>query len=165
MHGEQVSVGTFLALRFCEELRKQTVDFNAAREKAKQYDPAAWEQEIRRAYGNAADAAIALENKSGKNAVEGRLKRIDAIEANWSKILEMLNGMYPSGKYRNMMKDLGCPVEPKDIGITPELQRDTFLYSKDTRAVYTVCQMAWDLGIIEGLADKIIADLVAEGAF
>lgn len=165
MHGEQVSVGTYLALRLCEALREEKIDFDKARRDAEKYDQTAWEKEIRRAYGNAADAAIALEHKSGKNSTEGRLRRIDTIEKNWTEIKTMLDGMYDAQSFRDMMKDLGCPVEPKDIGITPELQKDTYLYSKDTRAVYTVAQLAWDLGVIDSLSDKIIKELINEGSF
>lgn len=155
MHGEQVSVGTYLALRICEELRSIEPDFALARKKAEEYDPALWENEIRRAYGNAAEAIIALEKKSGKNTAEGRLRRIDSTEKNWNKIKEMLEGMYPSDKFRYMMQKLGCPVLTEDISLNGDIIRDTILYSKDTRAVYTVCQMVWDLGLSEEIADRL----------
>ena len=59
-----------------------------------------------------------------------------------------------------MLKDLGCPCDPKDIGITPEVLKDTFLYCKETRARYTVYQLAWDLGVMEDLADRVIEGLL-----
>ena len=163
MHGEQVSVGTYLCLKLCEKLLGEfeggRFDFALAREKAAAYDFSAWEKEIRRAYGKAADAVIEFEKKSGKNDIEGRLKRIDAAERNLSKICEMLSGMYPSSEYHDMMKGLGCPVDPSDIGLDKDVLWDTFLYAKDTRAVYTVLQLAWDLGLSGKLADEIIAEL------
>ena len=55
MHGEQVAVGTVLALTAAAKLASITPDFDAAREAAARYDHAAWENEIRRAYGDAAD--------------------------------------------------------------------------------------------------------------
>ena len=44
MHGEQVAVGTVLVLMLIEELLKEDVDFDAARESARAYDAAAWER-------------------------------------------------------------------------------------------------------------------------
>lgn len=81
MHGEQVAVGTVLVLMLIEELLKENIDFDAARESARAYNSAAWELEIRAHYGAAADEVIALEQKAGKNNIEGRLARIDSHAA------------------------------------------------------------------------------------
>lgn len=163
MHGEQVAVGTVLALRLVEKLRGMEIDFDAARDTARAYSEEAWRGEIRRAYGNAADAIIELEEKSGKNTTAGRLKRIDRIEAEQDKIRSMLGGVYSSEKLRGVLKKVGVPCDPADIGISADMLRDTYLYCKETRARYTVYQMAWDLGVLEPLADSIISELKAEG--
>lgn len=159
MHGEQVAVGTVLALMLIEALRDTRVDFARARAEARAYDPQIWQENIRRAYGNAADAIIDLEKSSCKNAAEGRLKRIDIMEAHWSEITSMLEGLYPAGQLREMLKDLGCPSCPKDIGITRDILKDTFLYCKETRARYTIYQMAWDLALLDSLSDIVIEKL------
>lgn len=163
MHGEQVAVGTVLALMLIEELRNAEPDFARARKAAEAYDAEVWKSEINRAYGNAADAIIELEESSGKNSAAGRLKRIDAIEAKWSEIKEMLDGMYPSENMRNMLTDIGCPCNPKDIGITADILRDTFMYCKETRARYTVYQLAWDLDLMKELSENVIEKLTAKG--
>lgn len=159
MHGEQAAVGTVLALRMVEELRSREIDFDRARKQAVLYDAEEWKTEVRRVYGNAADAIIRLEEASGKNTVDGRLKRIDIIEAKWKEVLELLNGVASSEWLRSLLSEIGSPCDPKDIGITPELLRDTYLYCKETRARYTVYQLAWDLGVLEELTDSVIAGL------
>ncbi len=159
MHGEQVAVGTVLALMMVEELRQKKVDFNLARDRAAQYDSQIWEAEICRAYGNAADTIIEQEKVAGKNDMAGRLKRIDIMEEKWADILDLLSGADPSQTLRTLLKDIGCPCDPKDIGISAELLKDTFLYCKETRARYTVYQMAWDLGLLDELSDIIINKL------
>lgn len=164
MHGEQVAVGTVLALMVEKMLGEMSIDFEAARKKARLYDPEAWKAEIRRAYGNAAGAIIQLEETAGKNGCAGRLERLDRIQAHWPEIKGLLDKAYPWEKLREMLKDLGCPCDPKDIGITPEVLKDTFLYCKETRARYTVYQLAWDLGVMEELADRIIKKLQTMGA-
>ena len=155
MHGEQVAVGTVLALTAAAKLASITPDFDAAREAAARYDHAAWENEIRRAYGDAADAIIALEAQSGKNETTGRLKRIDIMQRHWEEVRAMLAGVYPAEKLRALLKDIGCPCTPRDIGVTKDVLRDALLYCKETRARYTVYQLAWDLGLLERLADDL----------
>ena len=155
MHGEQVAVGTVLALTAAAKLASITPDFDAAREAAARYDAAAWENEIRRAYGDAADAIIALEAQAGKNETTGRLKRIDIMQRHWEEVRAMLAGVYPAEKLRALLKDIGCPCTPRDIGVTKDVLRDALLYCKETRARYTVYQLAWDLGLLERLADDL----------
>ena len=159
MHGEQVAVGTVLSLMVSEKLREKKIDFDAARSKAVAYDKAAWEQEVHRVYGSAAEAIIRLEEKAGKNEVEGKLCRIDTIEKRWDEIKALLDGAYSSTALRKMLKELGCPSDPIDIGIDAAFLRDSFLYCKETRNVYTVYQLAWDLGLMEELADEVIEEL------
>ena len=164
MHGEQVAVGTVMALSAAEKLSELTPDFIKARAAAKAWKFEIWEAEIRRTYGNAADAIIDLEKKSDKNGTEGRLRRIDFIEAHWEEIRSMLAGLYPAEKLRQLLKELGCPCDPKDIGITESVLRDTFAVCKETRARYTVYQLAWDLDLINEISDSIIRKLKEQDA-
>ena len=163
MHGEQVAVGTVLTLRFAELLRNEILDFEKARIKAKAFNYKDWEKEILRAYGNAADAIIDLEAKSGKNETTNVLNRIDVIESRWSEIKSLLDGLYPSEKLRSLLSELGCPCDPKEIGITADILKNTFLYAKDTRAVYEIYQLAFDLGVLDKLSNSMIEDLISEG--
>lgn len=163
MHGEQVAVGTVLTLLLAELLSDEDIDFDAARAAAAAYDAEQWQCEIRRAYGAAADAIIELEAQSGKNGTAARLHRIDTMEAHWGEIRAMLKGVYSSAKLRELLKYLGCPADPADIGVSPELLKDALLYCKETRARYTIFQLAWDLGVLERLSGRIVAQLQAEG--
>ena len=164
MHGEQVAVGTVLALMREKKLSELNVDFDHARRVAARYDQAEWEREIQRVYGSASGAIIALEKTAKKNSVPEKLERIDRIEKNWAEIRKCLADCYSWEKLRSMLKDLGCPADPADIGITAEILMDTFLYCKETRDRYTVYQLACDLGVMEQLAREITEDLKAAGA-
>ena len=164
MHGEQVAVGTVMALSAAEKLSELTPDFEKARAAAKAFSFEAWEAEIRRTYGNAADAIIELEKKADKNGTEGRLRRIGFIEEHWEEIRSMLAGLYPAEKLRQLLKELGCPCDPKDIGITEDVLRDTFAVCKETRARYTVYQLAWDLDLMDEVSDSIIRKLKEQNA-
>lgn len=159
MHGEQVAVGTVLSLMFTEELRERTIDFAAARARAAAFDKEAWKAEIERVYSSAAGAIIAVEEKAGKNEVEGRLKRLDAIESRWGEIKALLDSAYSSESLRDTLKTLGSPADPKDIGVEADFLRDSIIYCKETRDRYTVYSLAWDLGVMEEVADAVIEKL------
>ena len=164
MHGEQVAVGTVMALSVVEELSRLQPDFEKAREAAKQFDYDAWEANIRRTYGNAADAIVDLEKSSGKNDPVRWLQRLEVIEEKWPGIQGMLKKVYPAQELRRLLKDLGCPCDPKDIGITESVLKDTFMVCKETRNRYTCYQLAWDLDVISEISDKIIAELKQKNA-
>lgn len=163
MHGEQVAVGTVLALMLGKALAEKEIDFDEAERKAAAYDEQAWRGEIRRAYGTAADAVIELEERAQKNAAAGRLKRIDTIRAHWEEIRGLLSALRSPDWLRGVLTEVGCPCCPKDIGVDEALLRDSFLYCKETRDRYTLYSLAWDLGVMEELSGKVIAELKEKG--
>lgn len=157
-HGTQVSVGTVLVLRLVEALKGSKIDFDAAREAAKFYDPQRWKEEIRAAYGPAAEGVIAMEREADKNGTAGRLRRIDVMQAHWEEILEILNKLPASAQIIRLLKSLDAPYLPEQIGIDPVLLKNTFLYCKEVRNRYTILQMAWDLNLLDSLSDQVIAN-------
>ena len=158
MHGEQVAVGTVLVLMLAEELLSLgTPDFEAARAAARAFDEAAWEREIRRAYGTAAGEVIALERSAQKNALPGRLRRIDSMQAQWDAIRAQISTLPAAEKLIALLREIGCPCTPQEIGVDASVLRDTFLYAKETRARYTLFQLVADLGLAGTLADRVIA--------
>lgn len=161
MHGEQVAVGTVLMLMLAKELSEFDVDFNAARAKAKLYDEKMWQENVRCVYGDAAGEILAIEAKAQKNSAENVLKRIGSIERNWDAIIKQLRSLPPASELIDSLHLIGCPALPKEINVDNELLKSTFLYAKETRARYTLLQMAYDLGVLEELADKVIANLGA----
>lgn len=158
-HGIQVGVGTVLALKLAEELRKETVDFGRARKAAESYDPEKWKQEVRKAYGSAGEGIIDMETKADKNGTKGRLRRIDMMEAHWEEVLEILSELPPSGKIEELLKSLEAPCRPSQIGIDDAMLNNTLLYCKEVRNRYTILQMLWDLDLLGKLSGEVIRSL------
>ena len=158
-HGIQVGVGTVLVLKLVEALRSTIVDFDAARASAMAYDQTAWEAHIRTAYGSAADGIIALEATARKNEPTARLRRIDTMEAHWDELNALLTELPSSQTVMDLLKSLDAPCLPTEIGVDADMLRSTYLYCKEVRARYTILQMIWDLGLLEPLADQVIASL------
>ena len=158
-HGTQVSVGTVLILKLVEALKAMDIDFNAAREAAKAYDQAAWEEAIHAAYGPAAPGVIEMEAKAKKNETNARLARIDSMEQNWDGILALLNELPSSETVMDLLRSLNSPCTPAEIEVDEAMLKNTFLYCKEVRARYTILQMVWDLGLLDQLSDQVIKSL------
>ncbi|MDD5932563.1 MAG: sn-glycerol-1-phosphate dehydrogenase [Oscillospiraceae bacterium] len=161
-HGTQVGVGTVLVLKLVEQLRKSGVDFDAARAAAKAYDQAAWEENIRMAYGPAAQGVIDMEAKAQKNETTARLARIDAMEAHWEEIMALLTALPSSQEVMDLLRSLDSPCLPGEIDVDKELLRNTFRYCKEVRARYTILQMIWDLGLLDTLSDKVVDEVCGQ---
>ena len=158
-HGIQVGVGTVLVLKAVEELLGRKIDFDAAREAARAYDPAEWEKKITAAYGPAAAGVIEMEKTSQKNETQGRLARIDAMQAHWSEIETLLKALPSSVYITELLESLGAPSRPEQIDVDKALLKDTFLYCKEIRARYTILQMLWDLDMLDSISDAVVAAL------
>ena len=100
-----------------------------------------------------------MEQTAKKNETSGRLVRLDAMEQHWDEIGALLRGL-PSSEYvASLLRELGSPATPAEIGVDKAMLRNTFLYCKEVRARYTILQMVWDLGLLDRLSDQVIAEL------
>jgi len=156
MHGEQVAVGTVLTLMLAEELQNTPVDFAAARRHASSYDAEAWQREITRAYGPAAEEILLLEQTARKNDPARILARIDSMERRWAEIKAQLSTLPTARSLYDILRTVGSPAAPKDIGIDRRTLKDTFLYCKEVRPRYTILQMLYDLDLLDALSDKVM---------
>ena len=161
LHGTQVGVGTVLVLKAVEALLGRRVDFEAARDAARQYDAAVWEKNVRTAYGSAAEGVIAMEHAAQKNETAGRLRRIDAMERQWDEIRALLLSLPSSQQVMDLLRSLDSPYLPAHIGVEGQLLKDTFLYCKEVRVRYTFLQMLWDLGLLDDISGAVIAEVEA----
>ena len=158
LHGLEVGIAEVMLLKMTEFLRESKPDFDKAREKAKAYDQAAWEEKIKEVYGIASDAIIELEHQSKKNETEGRLKRLDVIEEHWDEIVGLMNDYMPtSNRMIEILKSLDAPYFPSQVGFDDQMLWNALVYGKENRERYTMLSMMGDLGMLEELADKVVA--------
>ena len=158
-HGTQVGVGTVLVLKLVEALRKEKVDFDAARAFARSYDEKVWEENIRKAYGSAAQGVIDMEATAQKNEVEAHLKRIDVMEEHWDELTKLLSELPTSETVIDILKSLDSPYLPDQISVDVKMLKNTYLYCKEVRNRYTILQMIWDLGLLDQLSDEVIGQM------
>ena len=156
MHGEQVAVGTVLVLMLAEQIKGLTPDFEKAGKAWQAFDEAAWEDEIRNAYGAAAQEVINTAKADGRNDIPLRLDRINKIEEHWEEIKTLLDTLPSSETLRSMLKNTGCPCTPEDALLDRALVKHALLYCKETRVRYTIFRMADDLAILGELTEDIL---------
>ena len=97
-----------------------------------------------------------MEQTAKKNETSGRLVRLDAIEQHWDEIDALLRGL-PSSEYvASLLRELGSPATPAEIGVDKAMLRNTFLYCKEVRARYTILQLLWDLAVLEPVSQQVI---------
>jgi glycerol-1-phosphate dehydrogenase [NAD(P)+] len=67
-----------------------------------------------------------------------------------------MNEELPSSEdIAKVLDTIGIPKDLSAIGVDTECARTTFKATKDIRDKYVLSRLAWDLGIIDELADSI----------
>ncbi len=152
LHGIQVGVGTYLALNIYDEIRKLRPSREQAEEAMARFDPAAWEENIRRVFGQAAQTLIDSEyNTWHKNDPAARHARMEKIVDNWDEILRIIDEELPATRdIVSLMEQVGMPIHPEEIGQSEQDVRDAFQCGRDTRDKYLTSSLLWDLGLLEG---------------
>lgn len=56
---------------------------------------------------------------------------------------------------KNLLRKIGAPVSPKDLGIERELFKQSILHAKEVRPRYTVFHLAEKLGFLEEAAERL----------
>ncbi len=151
LHGIQVGVGTVLTLDILRRLRKLRPDEQKLERAIAAFDQSAWENEIRRVFGSAAETLIEKEHTLWhKNDPDARRARFLRIRDHWDEILTIMDEELPDlDETAALMRSLGLPTAPADIGISPSETRDAFIHSRDIRDKYLTSSMLWDMGILD----------------
>ncbi|MCQ2436777.1 MAG: sn-glycerol-1-phosphate dehydrogenase [Clostridia bacterium] len=156
LHGIQVGVGTVLSMKIYQKVPEIIPDRAKAEAHMKAFDRAAWEAQVRRIFGKTSDEIIAIEDKTHKNDPARHAKRLDNLIANWDKILTIIKEELPDyDKLIGLMRGLGMPTRPSDLGISIDDTVSAYVGSRDIRDKYLSCSFLWDLGLAEEYADYV----------
>lgn len=156
-HGTKVGIGTVISLKAYQYVARLKPDFEKIG-KSKRTAFAEWEKAINEAFLDAAAEIVELEKRSGKNSAEKLKNRLSSIEKNWSEIQELASSIPESSEVASMLRQLGAPVKPDEIGVEKEMARQAIVYAKEIRDRYTVLQLLWDLNELENFADSVIEE-------
>lgn len=156
LHGIQVGVGTLLTLKLYKRIRTVIPDRERAQRHMNAFDPAKWEEQVRRIFGKTADEIIKIEGQTHKNDPARHAARLDNILAHWDDILRIIDEELPEyGALCSRMAEAGMPLTPGDIGVSAQDTVDAFLGARDIRDKYLSCSLLWDLGLTEKFAEYL----------
>ena len=155
LHGTKVGIGMVTAVKMYHMLAEEQVDFAAARAKERDYQ--AWEAKIRQCYFTAADGIIKVEEKSRKNDIAARNRRLDVIEEKWGLIQKTIKEELPEvEEVERLLDSLDAPSNPDQIGLSLELVEQGVQVAKEVRDRYTLLQILWDLGLEEEYSRRMV---------
>ena len=161
LHGILVGVGTVLTMRLYQWIRTLKPDPERMQAHARAYSYEAWEKQVRRIFGKAADEIIRIENREGKNDPDRLQQRIVRIQQHWDDILAIIDEELPDyDALYTAMKATGMPVEPSDLdNISTDDVIAAYLGARDIRDKYLSCSFLWDMGLEMEAADYLRSTL------
>ena len=155
-HGIQCAMATYHAIKLYEIVKTIKPDCERANAYVQAFDLSAWEQTLHGFLGKGAEAMIALEKKEGKYRKDTHPARFAVIEKNWDAILRIIEEELPSSEeIVNLLAAIGISKDLTTIGVDAACARTSFMATKDIRDKYVLSRLAWDLGILNMLAEQI----------
>lgn len=152
LHGTKVAVGTIIGLKMYELFGR--MDFGKC-SVGKPFCMEAWQKEIRRVYGGAADSVIALENQCEKNADAYVKQRRKSMEENLENILAASSKLPPAEEIKQILKSLGAKYMAKQVGVDEAVLKDSIFYAKELRNRYGILQVWFDYDCQDWVAGEI----------
>ncbi len=157
LHGIQCGVGTLYALRGYEALRQTEPIRRRAVQRFAAFDRRQWEKDLRDSLGGAAEPMIAAAKISAQYDPEAFGARLYNICDRWDGILEIMDRELPSaGWLENLLRSLGAPCSVTEFGLSEEIVKPTFRFTKDIRDKYILSSLAWDMGVLGKIADNLL---------
>ena len=100
---------------------------------------------------------ILLEERVHKNDPQVVLSRIDQMEAHWDEVLTLIRMLPKAEEISAVLKGMGAPVTPAEIGVDAAMVKNSVLYAKELRNRFGLLQILFDLGLNEEFADRLTA--------
>ncbi|MEZ4458559.1 MAG: sn-glycerol-1-phosphate dehydrogenase [bacterium] len=161
-HGCQVGVGTLTTAFIYEKLKAldpATIDIE---QRVGELLP--WE-DYREVLRERFDVLFSAVEKHAHPAYPTRDQlraRLTEVIARWDELMVGISHtLRTEASIEGELRDAGCPVRFKDLGIDRERARAAVLYSKDIRNRYTILHLAWELGLLDAWGNEAL-DLLWE---
>ncbi len=150
LHGIQCAIGTRMAVKLYEKLKRITPDREKALAHAAAFDYEAWAVQLREFLGKGADSMIALEKKEKKYDPQLHRPRLERILEKWPEILTIIGEELPSlAELDGLLDAIEAPKSLAEISIDEALAPMLVRCTKDIRDKYVLSRLLWDLGILE----------------
>ena len=156
LHGIQCAMGTLKAVELYEAIKAVTPDREKAFAAVEAFDYEDWCDQLRLFLGASGETMIVQEQKERKYDKSTHPARFQKIVDNWDQIQQILAQELPSAAELSGILDvIGISKDLNTIGVDSQCAKLTFKATKDIRDKYVLSRLAWDLGILEELAEKL----------
>jgi glycerol-1-phosphate dehydrogenase [NAD(P)+] len=159
-HGFKVGIGSLASLAMYEaldQLHMDRVDVNAAVEAWP--DAAANDAEIEELFSIDELRSKARQESAAKLLPRDALRaQLQKLTAGWPELRRRLaKQLLPRDELRDMLRDAGCPVDFREIGISNERLRRSYRQAYHLRRRFTVLDVARRTALMEGALDRIFS--------
>jgi len=156
LHGIQCAMGTLKAAQLYEILATMKPDTEKAKVYVEKFDYKQWCEELCKFLGTGAKTMIAQEKREQKYDSSTHPARLERIIQNWDTILKIIREEIPAVKeLRKILDTIGISSDLNTIGVNRENAKMTFRTTKDIRDKYVLSRLAWDLGVLDELAEQL----------
>lgn len=156
LHGIQCAMATMKAVELYEKVKTVVPNKEKAYAAVAAFDYTDWSRQLLDFLGNSGKTMIAQEQKEQKYDKSTHPVRFQKIADNWDEILKIINQELPSADTLSKIMDtIGICQDLNALGVDPECAKRTFKATKDIRDKYVLSRLAWDLGILDELAQTL----------
>jgi len=155
LHGTKVGIATVITMKLRELFAESTIDFDEAIIKAENFDGTKWKKTVEELYQSAAKGIIDINEKEQRNSIAKRLERIRFIKENLYKIIEIIKDVPSAQEIKEILKSVGAPYTPIEVGIDTKTLIDCIKMAKEVRTRYTILNLLSDIAILDDLAYEV----------
>jgi glycerol-1-phosphate dehydrogenase [NAD(P)+] len=159
-HGFKVGIGSLASLALYEALlATDIVDLDIESAAAAWPDDAANEREIAELFPSAELRRKALLESGTKHVNRNALRsQLQLLKQEWPRIRDpLLRQLIPRSEVRDMLLAAGCPVEPEQIGISPDRLRTSFRKAYHIRRRFTILDVVRRANLWDAALDEVFA--------
>lgn len=160
LHGIEVAVMTLVMIEVYQEiLSRDFSELDLEAVYSKSLNKQEYENRIREVFKDSAPQ-IFVENENKIFDRETWLAHGAKVRDTMPKIKEELLPRIPdSAQIIQVLKSMGAPASPAELGLNEEELREAILYAKEVRNKYTILDAAEFLGCLEDVAEKVAAKM------
>ena len=151
LHGIQCAIGTVKTLKGYERLRTLLENGTVP----EPFDKDAWLKTLGGYMQGAGGPMIENARASALYDPARQAVRQQNIQTHLTQIVGIIDTLPSYGEVSSLLRLLGAPVSPEEIGIPEAETAVCFKATKDVRDKYILSSLAFDMGVLDQIAEKL----------
>ncbi len=160
LHGIEVAVMTLIMIEVYKEiLSMDFTDVNVETAYEKSLKKGEYETKIKAIFRDSA-SQIFKENENKIFDKDEWIIHAKKVKSSMKQIQDEICPKIPdSNRIMDVLKNMGAPSSPAEMGLSKEEVKEAILYAKEVRNKYTILEAAEYLGCLEEVAEKVAAKI------